>query len=300
MKSQSVVNRCVAGWCFGAAFFVVTICHVNSAKPDETGHSNGTADASSALPELPAFETMLSIALKNNPDVRRAESGLLTAQAELDRVRLQVAKQIKTFREQWQSERAVLVAAEANAQDAERLSTLPEGTISGTKVLESKRQLQASRRRAEMAQGGIREMKLMLPLLLGTTITEELGQKPAAGKNTVPSTKSDDVKKLLGERLQTLVEIAKLQEQAYKQGRSSLDAALSAQADVLYARLELAKTPAERITIREELLGAARQLQEVTDRMFQAREASQVDLLKAKALRLRAEADVIQERGGKP
>ncbi len=120
----------------------------------------------------------------------------------------------------------------------------------------------------------------------------------SATAGEIPQT-VDNVEKLLHERLGMLVEIAKLQLQAYQQGESNFEAVLSAQTDVLSARLELAKTVEERIMIRKNLLETARQLEEVTTRLVQAREASQIDVLRAKALRLRAEADLLRERGGK-
>ena len=301
MKTKLAMGRCVAARSFWLAFVVVvTVCQVNSAKGAETQDRSGSAKPSLAVTELPSFEAMLSMAMQNNPDMRVAESAMRSAQVNLDRVRLQVAKEIKTFREQWQVESAAWRNAEATEKNAERVLAIPDGAVSGSKVIEAKSIIQASRIQMELSQAHLREMKLMLPLLLGAALSDERGETQQQKATSTIDTKSDDVEKLLRERLQTLVEVARLQEQAYKQGESSFDSVLSAQTEVLTARLELAKTPPERISIREELVAAARQLQDVTERKYQAQQATQTDVLRAKALRLRADADLLQERGKQP
>ena len=105
-----------------------------------------------------------------------------------------------------------------------------------------------------------------------------------------------EVEKLLRQRLQVLIEAARLQQEAYKAGEVRFDAVASLQLDVLAARLELAKKSDERIKIRRETLEMAAQIEKFTTRLLRANEATQVDVLKAKALRLRAEADLKREQ----
>ena len=54
--------------------------------------------ASRAQPELPSLETMLLSAMENNPAILVAKSKLREAEAELNRTRLQVARQAITLR----------------------------------------------------------------------------------------------------------------------------------------------------------------------------------------------------------
>ncbi len=108
--------------------------------------------------------------------------------------------------------------------------------------------------------------------------------------------RNGEVEKLLRERLQVLIEAARLQKQAYNAGQVRFDAVASIQLDVLAARLELAKKSDERIKIRRENLEIAAQIEKFTTRLLRAGEATRVDALKAKALRLRAEADLKREQ----
>lgn len=112
--------------------------------------------------------------------------------------------------------------------------------------------------------------------------------------------KSDDSKKrvneLLQERLTVLDQIAKLQRKLYEQGEASIDSVLTAETEVLVGKLELATTRDERIAIRESLVEISRQLEAIAKKTVEAAEGAQSDVLKAKALRLRSEADLIRER----
>ncbi|MHC4403653.1 MAG: Flp pilus assembly protein CpaB [Planctomycetota bacterium] len=60
------------------------------------------------------------------------------------------------------------------------------------------------------------------------------------------------------------------------------------------ARLQLATSPAQRITLFKELIENMETLEEVTKRLYQAREASYIDYLNSKAARLQAEIDLIR------
>jgi len=116
------------------------------------------------------------------------------------------------------------------------------------------------------------------------------------GQERRSADKPTRVNELLSERESVLVQVSKLQRAAYERGEASLDSVLASETDVLLAKLELADTAEQRIAIRESLVDAARQLEEAAKRLFEAGQCSQVDTLKAKALRLRAEADLIHER----
>jgi outer membrane protein TolC len=108
--------------------------------------------------------------------------------------------------------------------------------------------------------------------------------------------KDDAARGILQERLAVLSEIATLQRKAYEAGEVQLPAVLSAESDVVSAKLELAPTAAERIAILETMVENARELEEVAERLAEAREATTVDHLKAKAFRLRAQAELVRAR----
>ena len=104
------------------------------------------------------------------------------------------------------------------------------------------------------------------------------------------------VEKLLRERLALLVEAAKLNRAAYANAEVGFGEVASSQMDVLAARLELANTSAERIEIRRDMLEIAKQMEKVATQLLNRAEAPRVDMLKAKALRLQAEAELKREQ----
>ena len=248
-------------------------------------------DVSGKAEQMPSLETLLATALSHNADIRVAE-------AQLDRSRLQVTKEIMLFRRQWQSETAALTAARAELkqaeQEMERLKAL-SGAVSGTKLLEVERLAKAARRRVATTEDRLNEMKSMLPYLIGVPIAEEAShdhQHQGRDSHGI----SAPVEKLLRERLEVLVQVAQLQQKAYETGEAGFEDVSSAQTDVLVAHLELVETVEERKNIRQQMLDVSRQIEDTTNQLFQAREATQVDVLKAKALRLRAEADLAREQ----
>ena len=105
-----------------------------------------------------------------------------------------------------------------------------------------------------------------------------------------------EVEKLLRQRLVVLEEAAKLTQEAYRAGQTNFTGTLAAQQAVLEAKLELAKGAAERVLVREEMLKNAQALEQITEQLASAAEVSRMSLLGAKANRLRAEADLLQER----
>ena len=128
----------------------------------------------------------------------------------------------------------------------------------------------------------------------------------------IPSSAADDSKKkatanhanvhvrtLLKKRLDVLQQIAKLRRAAYLQGEAGLNSVIRSQLDVLDAQLELAVKPAERIAIRKMVLKHARELEAAAKTRFQAKQATSIDVLRAKAFRLRAEADLLREQSAK-
>ena len=132
-------------------------------------------------------------------------------------------------------------------------------------------------------------------ILLALAIVSSLlaARQPAKSNEQTPA-----AGELLQERLDVLREIVRLQRQAHEQGRTDFSAVLTAEADVLSARLELAETPAERVAILKDTVANARQFEELNRQLTRAEQGNALDQLRAKAFRLRAQADLARAQSG--
>jgi hypothetical protein len=87
----------------------------NKSTPADPASANPIKRASPATPEKPKpseLEQMLTEALVNNPDIRVAEAKLREAEAELNRVRLQVLQKVSTLHHAIQTQEATLAMVE--------------------------------------------------------------------------------------------------------------------------------------------------------------------------------------------
>jgi len=105
-----------------------------------------------------------------------------------------------------------------------------------------------------------------------------------------------EVEKILRERLIVLQEAAKLQREAHRTGSAALTTTVEMDNAVLEAELELATTKGERVRVREEMLKIAESLETTVSQLAKANEVTSVDVLRARANRLRAAADLAIER----
>lgn len=97
---------------------------------------------------------------------------------------------------------------------------------------------------------------------------------------------------LLQERLVVLQEIVSLRRRAYELGEATPESFLSAEKDLLTAKLELTSQPAERLVILPDLFENARRLEDLVAAEAKTSQRPRVDLLVARAARLKAEADL--------
>lgn len=104
-----------------------------------------------------------------------------------------------------------------------------------------------------------------------------------------------DIEKILRERLVVLQEAAELQRAAYQSGTASFFSMLAAKQTVLDAELELATTSEDRVRIRDQSLKNAEEFEKAAEEHVKSGEGSRMDLLSAKANRLRATADLMLE-----
>lgn len=129
----------------------------------------------------------------------------------------------------------------------------------------------------------------IVTLLLVGAVSLAVGLDGADGKE-------GEAEKKLQERLVVLQEIAQLEVAAYQGGEGKLVSVLAARKEFLQATLELTKEAAKRIQILVEHVKLAKELEEAVLSLFKLNEATKMDVLKAKAARLKAEADLAEEQ----
>ena len=107
---------------------------------------------------------------------------------------------------------------------------------------------------------------------------------------------SAETKKLLLERRNVLKQVADLQGKAYENGQVRIEPLLLAQRDLFEAELELAEMKRQRIDICERLVKAMENIEAVTQKQNRAGERTIIDILSSKAARLKAQAQLANER----
>lgn len=108
--------------------------------------------------------------------------------------------------------------------------------------------------------------------------------------------KSDEARKFLEERKAVLEKLVEIHRQAAEVGAGSLDAVRLAQKELLEAELDLAEQPSERVEILERLVKTMQDREEYLEQLRNARGGSPIDVLKARAARLKTQADLSRER----
>lgn len=92
------------------------------------------------------------------------------------------------------------------------------------------------------------------------------------------------------ERIAVLDEIAKLEQAAFQSGETPLTSVLLARGELLEATLEMTKLQEDRIAVLKEHAAVAKQLEAALQEQVNLAQATRVNLLKAKAARLKVEA----------
>jgi hypothetical protein len=139
----------------------------------------------------------------------------------------------------------------------------------------------------------------MLTLLLGLTAgccaTQEQAPAQAPAARTSPR-----VRALLVEYRDTLLAAEKDAESMYRTGTMDYGALGGLRMERLRAELELAETPEARIAILTALFEGARDQETLLQGRFEAELASNLELLAAKAMRLKAEIALEREKSRAP
>ena len=112
-----------------------------------------------------------------------------------------------------------------------------------------------------------------------------------------PETNNRSIQKLLQERLSVLEELVKVEVEAYHRCEVKFDSVADANRQLIKAQLELATRPEERIRLRESFLKLMGETHKMAEASYRASRGSLGDVLTSKAMRLKAEAELMRERG---
>jgi hypothetical protein len=109
-------------------------------------------------PAEPSLEEMLNKALKDNPDIRVAESKVREAEAELNRTRLQVTQKVLAFHHTHEAQKAIVKVAEDDLGSIRK--ALQSKAVSQAEVL-------VAENRLSQAKAKLAEIDAEMPYLLG-------------------------------------------------------------------------------------------------------------------------------------
>lgn len=107
---------------------------------------------------------------------------------------------------------------------------------------------------------------------------------------------SPEAKKLLLERRNVLKEIADIQSKAYASGEVQIHDVLLTNRELLEAELGLAEQKDQRVAICERLAKTLEEIEAISQRRHASGEVTTIDVLKSKAARLKAQAQLANER----
>ena len=136
-----------------------------------------------------------------------------------------------------------------------------------------------------------------IPVLcvLATSICIVIFSQPATSQSEQNAISDKKLNSLLAERRDTLRQIVNLVEKGHSEGSESLDNVIRARNELLDAELDIAKTNAERVRIREEQVKNFRDLENVLTQLYKNGETTNIELLEVKAVRLEAEIELLRE-----
>jgi hypothetical protein len=109
-------------------------------------------------PAEPSLEEMLNKALKDNPDIRVAESKVREAEAELNRTRLQVTQKVLAFHHNHEAQKAAVKVAEEELAGIRKFQQ--------SKAV-SQAEVQLAEHRLSQAKAKLAEIDAEMPYLLG-------------------------------------------------------------------------------------------------------------------------------------
>ena len=227
--------------------------------------SDSASDGDDVQPTIPTLDQMLRIALEHNPDIRAARGELVVAEANLDRTRLTVVKELTAYRDRWHAAHAELFAAEqelANVEEANEQRAIPGSMVNDARLIVSASQLK------------LREIEAELPFLLGAS--------PEDADELAPTSDVESRTGLLRDKAIPLAEqILALSLESYRTGNGDLDRCLKWSSRLMQLQRDVADSDAERDTAaaayEEQLLS----IKEIAGARYRAGQATQEDVLAA-------------------
>jgi len=112
-----------------------------------------------------------------------------------------------------------------------------------------------------------------------------------------PSSTQSKVFELMRERRATLQQALEYQHEQFLKGNASFEARLETEIALAHADLDLAPTIAARQIVHERLIKQLRQQEEIAQAQFELGKLTRMEVFEAKAARLQAEINMLQDRG---
>lgn len=104
------------------------------------------------------------------------------------------------------------------------------------------------------------------------------------------------VAELLQQRRAVLLSLVEVQTHLYQVGKADIEAVVQAHQELLLVQLELAASRDERINLLKKAVHLAMELENLAQARYKAGRATQADVLKSQAAKLKAETDLLRER----
>lgn len=249
------------------------------ARPAATAkQSGGAAKRQANTTAMPSLESLIKTALRQHPEIRAAESKVRVAEAERDRIRLEVVQKVTQFRSTWEVKSTELNSAE---RELKRLSKI--GTAVGEKLRVSA-QLRVAHLQAELAA-----IEAQLPFMLGQTVTGRLNNRA----------KSEDGRrrKLLKDKLRpTLKRLVELTFKEALTGKTQATSVYKWSRRLMDVERELADTKAAKLAAVEAHRDRMKQLLKIVTQLYKAAQAGQLQVLASQHYAAEAELLLIDVR----
>ncbi len=122
--------------------------------------------------------------------------------------------------------------------------------------------------------------------------TQSHGEEPGASNAAAV----EPLVELMQERRAVLEQLVKVQSESYQRGEAGFESVVTAREDLLHAELELETRREERIKLLETFVEVAAQWEKMVMQRYRAGHVSVADVLKGRALHLKAQVDLLRER----
>ena len=136
---------------------------------------------------------------------------------------------------------------------------------------------------------------ILLLCVLATSVCLVMLSQSATSQTEQSTISDKKLNSLLAELRDTRRQIVEWIELRYRQGNASLDNVIQARIELLGAELDIAKTKAERVRVRQEQVKNFLELENLLSQRHKNGEITNVEILAVKAVRLEAEIQLLRE-----